>query len=213
MTGKSAVLSLACKSLYPTRVYRIIFVSYIVVMKKIFLLGFAVFFLASCFGNWGWSSDQTALVDIEREGFQVSMPTNWQEVYDYELTSPSQGEVVLAYRAQEARSGYYNNLVILKNQNRLQETDLALMNNNINTLKLSMQSFEMISRDTLTFTSNDSGEVIVFQGRYSQQTPDLFYIQSAKSCGDESYFLTISVGSELGDYTRYYPLLESFRCN
>ncbi|MCH8518406.1 hypothetical protein LAT59_01390 [Candidatus Gracilibacteria bacterium] len=182
-------------------------------MKKIFLSILAFLLLSSCFGRGGdLFQGETGLVGVEKDDFSLSLPVNWQEVFDHELTTPSQGEIVLAYRAEQVREGYYNNIVILKNQNRLQETDIALMNNNINTLKLSMQSFDIITEDTLNFGRDSQGNVIVFKGQYGLQTPTLHYIQTAKSCGEESFFLTISIGSDLVDYTRYYPLLESFRC-
>ena len=170
--------------------------------------------LSSCFSSWeSLQGESVWLVPVEQEGFSMSLPINWQEVSEFELVTPSQWELVLAYRASEERNGYFNNIVVLKNQNRLRETSTSLMQNNINALKLSMQNFQVIAEDTLSFPGNTQWEVIVFEGQYGPQTPMLHYIQTARSCDEDSYFLTISVGSELWDYTRYYPLLESFRCN
>lgn len=182
---------------------------------KLFLPSFiALIFLSSCFSSWeSIQGESVWLIPVEKESFSMSLPVNWEEVSEFELVSPSQWELALAYRASEERNGYFNNIVVLKNQNRLRETPTSLMKNNINTLKLSMQNFQVIAEDTLNFAWNSQWEVIVFEGKYGPQTPTLNYIQTAQSCDEDSYFLTISVGSDLWDYTRYYPLLESFRCN
>jgi len=71
------------------------------------------------------------------------------------------------------------------------------MNNNINTLRMSLQSFELIAEDVLNFKNGRERDVIVFRGKYGSQTPEANYIQTAVSCDDMSYFLTISVGSDL----------------
>lgn len=183
-------------------------------MKLFFLYIWALLLLSSCFSAWETQLiESTWLLNIEKEAFTMSIPANWQEVSDYELVAPSQWELVLAYRASEERNGYFNNIVVLKNQNRLRETSTSLMQNSINTLKLSMQTFRVISEDKIIFSWDEEADVIVFEGQYGPQTPILNYIQTARSCDEDSYFLTISVGSDLWDYTRYYPLLESFRCN
>ena len=183
-------------------------------MKIITILITILLLLSACF----WTNQQSPSVDswlelVERETFRIFLPVNWQQVPESELVAPSQWELVLWYRSIEARSGYFNNVVILRNENRLQESDISLMNNNINTLRLSLQSFDLIAEESIELDSSKEGKVIVFRGKYGTQTPETHYIQTAVSCGESSYFLTISVWDDLWDYTRYYPLLESFRCN
>ena len=175
----------------------------------------SLLFLHSCFGLlWPTPPDSDTWLElVEREKFSIFLPLNWQEVHQWELVAPSQWELVLSYRAIEPRSWYYNNIIILQNQNRLQETDVALMNNNINTLRLSMQSFYLIDEIELAQWWDITRKVIVFRWRYGTQTPEAHYIQTAVSCGEKSFFITISVWPDLWDYTRYYPLLESFRCS
>ena len=173
----------------------------------------ALLFLTACFwgGQQGPAAD-TWLELVERESFSIFLPINWQQVPESELVNPSQWELVLWYRSIESRSGYFNNIIILRDENRLQETDISLMNNNINTLRLSLQSFDLIAEESLELDGSREGKVIVFRGKYGTQTPEAHYIQTAISCGESSYFLTISIWNDLWDFTRYFPLLESFRC-
>lgn len=181
---------------------------------KIFVISLIlVVFLSACF--WGRSNvpDSSSWLElVESERFDIALPANWLTVRESELVTPSQWELVLAYRATESRWWYYNNIIIIENENKLRETDISLMNNNINTLRLSLQEFHLIAEDELMLHSWREGRVIVFSGKYGSQTPVANYIQTAISCGEASFFLTISVWSDLWDYTRYYPLLESFRC-
>lgn len=180
---------------------------------KYSILIFILLVLSSCFRSWPTPPDSDTWLElIERESFSIFLPINWQEVHQSELVAPSQWELVLWYRAIEARAGYYNNIIILQNQNRLRETDVALMNNNINTLRLTMQSFHLIAEDDIVVSWDTKRSVIVFRGKYGPQTPEAHYIQTAVSCGEENYFITISVWPDLWDHTRYYPLLKSFRC-
>ena len=181
---------------------------------KIASIFLVLIFLTSCFWDIREIPDSDTWLElIEQESFSIFLPVNWEQVPQVDLVDPSQWELMLWYRSLEVRWWYYNNIIIIRNENRLQETSISLMNNNINTLRLSLQSFDLIAEDRIDLWDEREGKIIVFRGKYGTQTPEAHYIQTAVSCDEMSYFITISVWEDLWDYTRYYPLLESFRCS
>ena len=158
--------------------------------------------------TWG---DGT-LVQVETETFRINIPNNWNPVNPGDIPTPRQWELAFASTSVNERNGYFNNIVVIQDINRLNENSLALMNNTLNTIKNTMLQFQLIMDKEIIFTDKTEGKVIVFQWKYSAQTPILNYIQTSKNCWDISYFLTISTAWEIEGYERYFPILESFTC-
>lgn len=94
----------------------------------------------------------------------------------------------------------------------LGESSQWLMNNTKAGLKASLEKFKLLSEKKITFADKTEGIVLNYTGKYSKNTPELTYIQTAKSCGESNYFLTISLAEKLESYKKYEYLFESFAC-
>lgn len=79
-------------------------------------------------------------------------------------------------------------------------------------LKSQLNSFNLLEESKIHFSDNDAWNILVYKAKYSKNTPELVYIQTAKSCGEKNYFLTLSLAETLEDYNKYKALLQSFIC-
>ncbi len=180
-------------------------------MSKIVLCVFCVFLLSSCL--WFWStSNLTGLKHLEKTWFSLSVPESWQELSSWEFPTPKVGEVVLALASKKQRNGYVNNLLVLKMDSTLWESSQWLMNNTKVGLTSHLEKFQLLFEKPLNFVDDTQGIVLIYVWKYSKNTPELTYIQTAKSCGTSNYFLTISLAEQLKNYEKYEHLFESFRC-
>jgi len=175
-----------------------------------FLLILLTVFLSSCF--WWESVDETGLAQVETESFSIKLPNTWDAIAANELPLPKSGDIVLAYASPEERQWYINNIVVLADENHQNESSVWLMNNSANFLKWGLKGFTLIEQKNINFHDEEIWTVLSFRGRYNPNTPELTYIQTARSCWDMSYFLTVSLAEQLETYDKYEYLLQSFRC-
>lgn len=181
------------------------------IMKYIIVL--SCIFLVSCFWIW-WddSSEAIGLTEIESEKFIISAPENWRILPWSEFPSPKTGEVALALASTSKKEDYINNLIVLELENTLWESSLWLMENTKLWLKAGLSSFALLRENDMTFADGDIGEVLTYRAKYSANTPEAVYIQTAKKCEDTTYFMTISLAEKLESYDRYEYLLSTFEC-
>lgn len=179
-------------------------------MKYIsFFLLFFLLFLTSC-GSSG--SSDTKLSTLKKDGFSIAVPANWSENSD-SFPTPKTGEVVLAISADTSTNDYKNNLIILKIDSTLWESSKALMENTKIGLKSQLTSFSLQKESSINFSDSDEWIILAYNAQYSNNTPELFYIQTAKHCTDANYFLTLSLPEQPENLERYIELLATFACN
>lgn len=183
-------------------------------MKYLFLLCIP-FILTGCFGlfsNDTTTNSTSTLIKQEKEGFSLSVPNTWKTIPLEDVPVPKTGEVVYAVASTETRQGYLNNIVIIKAGNALDESSKALMKSSAQILDNSLQSFAVKKEEDFLFADGESSILLTFLGKYNSQTPEVTYLQTARSCGKVSYFLTLSLAEQLEDYSRYAELLQTFEC-
>lgn len=182
-------------------------------LSKIFILGVLLLLLTSCL--WiGWeSNEERGLALKEQEGFSLLVPSTWAEISENDLPLPKSGEIVFAYASPTQRQGYINNIMILSSENKGSESSAALMKSNASFLGQSLEDFTLMEEKDISFADDDTGRLVKFYGKYNTSTPEIVYLQTAKSCGEQSYFMTLSLAEKLESYDRYEYLLQSFECN
>lgn len=180
--------------------------------QRFFLLTLWLFLLSSCFW-WSVQEKTASLKQVQSDGFKMSVPALWDEITPRDIPSPSKWELSLGFISPDRREWYFNNLIVLGAENILRENSRQLMKGSESYLQGNLKSFVIQSRESINFVDGDEGETIVYTASYNDTLPDLVYIQSAKSCGDTAYFMTISVAERLADYNRYVELFRSASCS
>jgi len=181
-------------------------------MKYIFL--WTLVFLTGCFGLFDSDNPtNTGLVLSDTEKFSILIPDSWEVLSWDELPVPNSWTTALALKSQNEVAWYYNNLIILETGKTWATTSRALMSSTKSTLEKNLSNFNLISESDFSFLDEEIGTILTFAGKYNIGTPNLYYVQTAKMCGDTSYFLTISIGSAQESYERYEYVLKSFQCN
>jgi len=180
-------------------------------MKIFVFLFIALLILTWCF--WGESSPTaTWLVIQETESFSIPTPSTWQSIPLEDLIQPKSGEIALAFRSNTPRQWYINNIVILQQENASISAQ-AIIESGIESLEKWIKWYSLISNRDIQFADNAPGKLIIYSGKYSTDTPETVYIQSARVCGDTGYYMTISLTEKLESYDRYEYILQNFRCN
>lgn len=182
-------------------------------MKNICIYILCLFVLSGCFGIWWDSSSGVGLSLQDREGFSILVPWSWLEVKGEDLPKPKTGEIVLAHAWENQRQWYFNNIVVLQVEKSKDLDSSSLMQSSINSLRSQIEGFTILKENTVTFADNAPGLFLTYTGRYNANTPESFYIQTARSCESGDYYITISVWEVLDDYKRYEDILQTFRCN
>lgn len=171
------------------------------------------FLLGSCFWIW-WesSSGSTWLTEIESENFTISAPENWRILPTSEFPNPKTWSVALALASTSKKENYVNNLIVLEVENTLWESSLGLMENTKLWLKAGLSSYFLLNENEITFADGDVGTVVTYRAKYSANTPEAIYVQTARNCENTDYFMTISLAENLESYERYEYLLSTFEC-
>lgn len=180
-------------------------------MKYIISLITLVFILSSCFGSSTWV-DETGLSEQDLWTFSILTPDSWETMDIADLPEPKAWEIVYGVSSVEQREGYLNNIVVLKSENTKNESSASLMKNNANFLNSSLDNFKVISEENIVFADQQQGVLLTFSWKYNRNTPEITYLQTARSCDDASYFITLSLAEKLESYDRYAYLLKSFEC-
>lgn len=185
-------------------------------MKKILIFTISIFLLYSCWSTdiLSWDTNTTTgLVVEELENISLSIPENWKKIPESTLPIPKSGKVVFAVSSSEQREWYLNNIIILETDNTLWESSQSLMKNSANFLDMSLATFTLSKEENITFADKEEWILLTFEWKYNSETPQVTYLQTARSCGDKSYFLTLSLAEKLEDYSRYAYILKTFSCN
>lgn len=185
-------------------------------MKFLITFSFLTLFLTWCF----WIGEEAqveedvnaGLIQQEIQGIDISTPSAWKIVPVSTLPVPKSGEIVFASSSTEQRQWYLNNIVILKSPNALSESSKSLMKNNVNFLNMSLESFNLKSEKEIIFNDEENWLLLTFEGKYNSETPQITYLQTARSCGDNAYYITLSLAEQLPDYDRYADILKTFAC-
>ncbi|MCD5375110.1 hypothetical protein LR010_01495 [Candidatus Gracilibacteria bacterium] len=180
-------------------------------MKKILLCLSMLVILQSCF--WSSESTLTGLSLQESEEFSIQIPESWGAVSQADIPTPKSGEVALAYSSNSERQGYLNNIVVLSTPSKSSETSDSLMKNSIQSLQNDIENFKIIEEKTVSFLDSSNGIIVSYSGKYNTTTPQATYIQTARICGDNNYYLTLSLTENLENYDRYEYILQTFTCN
>lgn len=180
-------------------------------MKKILLCLSMLVILQSCF--WSSESTLTWLSLQESEEFSIQIPESWGAVSQADIPTPKSWEVALAYSSNSERQGYLNNIVVLSTPSKSSETSDSLMKNSIQSLQNDIENFKIIEEKTVSFLDSSSWIIVSYSGKYNTTTPQATYIQTARICWDNNYYLTLSLTENLENYDRYEYILQTFTCN
>lgn len=180
-------------------------------MKKIILSFVVLLTLQWCF--WNSVGTQTGLTLQDKESFSILIPDSWTEIGESDTPTPKSWEIILAYSSNSERQWYLNNIIILETPSRSQESSESLMKNSLQSLQKSIQNFKIIEEKIVIFADEQSGTIVTYIGKYNDTTPETTYIQTARVCGDNNYYLTLSLAEQLKSYDRYEYILQTFRCN
>jgi len=178
---------------------------------KIFAFLFIIaFILTWCFSGDD-SSTATWLVIQETERFSIPTPSTWKAIPKDDLVEPKSGEIALAFRSQTPRQWYINNIIILEQENATISAQ-AIIESGLESLEKGIKWYTLISNRDIQFTDNETGKLIIYSWKYSANTPETIYIQTARVCGDTGYYMTISITEKLESYERYEYILKNFQC-
>jgi len=180
-------------------------------MKKSIFMILWLFILTWCF--WGDSNpSSTGLVVQEREDFLVPIPSTWSQIQEQDLVTPTSWNIALAFKSQNERQWYINNIVILQEENTSSSSSQAILNSAEQALKKGIKWYNLISNNTVEFADGEVGNIMSYSWKYSADTPETVYIQSVRTCSENTYYMTISLTEVLDSYDRYEYILQSFRC-
>lgn len=179
-------------------------------MKVYIYILFCLFFLISCW-SWDSSPSATGLIIQENDDFSIPTPSSWEVIPESDLVTPKSWEIALALRSPTPREWYINNIVILKVENTSISAE-GIIDSGLQSLEKGIKWYNLISKRDITFADNQTGKIITYTGKYSNDTPEAVYVQSARVCGDNGYYMTISVTEQLEDYERYEFILQNFKC-
>lgn len=166
--------------------------------------------------NWCffWEDEVGSWLELtQKEGFSLQLPNSWSEIQSSKLPIPKSGTVELAYASSEARQWYINNIVVLSSSNSQRESSSSLMKNNGNFLNQQLDDFDLAEEKNIVFPDEDQWILLRFMWKYNSSTPQAVYLQTAKNCGEKSYYITLSITETPETYERYEHLLESFQCS
>lgn len=166
--------------------------------------------LSSCFW-WGDSVTSTGLTLQKNEDFSISTPSTWVEIPQDELVVPKSGQIVLAFRSPTQKQWYMNNIVILKQENTSISAQ-AIIESGIQSLEKWIKWYTLLSNREVEFADNQIWKIITYTGKYSAETPETVFIQSARVCWNDGYYMTISLTEQLRSYERYEYILQGFEC-
>lgn len=155
------------------------------------------------------SVDNTTIYEDSR--ISIRLPKTWSWAASNTLPPPRKGEVILTSLSPDAKSGYANNLIILKDT--LERAITSSKYSELNHLQTVKNYFEYkkIADEILTFEDDETTRVYFFEARYNQSTPRMKFIQTARVCGTTVYLLHFTISPEK-DHRIYTELLRSFTC-
>lgn len=180
-------------------------------MKYIWICFVMVLLLSSCF--WNDEIEDRGLIETTKEWFSLSVPNSWEEISASSLPLPNAWAVVFASQSSQERNGYFNNLVILKEENTGTSSSETLVKSNISFLKQNMRTFSLLEEKNISFLDGDTWIILLFSGKYNLQTPEVVYLQTARSCPEWDFFMTLSIWAKQESYEQYEYLLQTLSCD
>lgn len=180
-------------------------------MKKYIFFTICLFFLVSCSRDDTESIANSTLILQEKEDFSILVPNSWSEITSDELVTPKSWEIVLAFKSANQRQWYINNVVILRQENTTVSPS-EILNSWIQSLEKWIKWYKLISNREVEFADDVVGNIITYTWKYTSNTPETVYVQSARVCWNDAYYMTISLTEKLESYDRYEFILQNFQC-
>ncbi|MFK7780420.1 MAG: hypothetical protein QM490_04795 [Candidatus Gracilibacteria bacterium] len=182
--------------------------------KKIFVLVFITFFIASC-GDEEDVIFSTGLKKAETQNLSIEIPSNWDVIKDTENVLPTikEGKIELAVASTNIVNGFSNNLLILSDElsTFTSSKDFSMLNNigasadYLNYNKLSSKEFKFIDEELSI--------LYIFEAKYNLDTPTLKFLQTAHICNqNKAFFLTLALPTSITDTSKYELFLSTFTC-
>ena len=193
-------------------------------IKKIIILIFITFILASCW--WDISNEENTISNVENtkkawlrnfpwEDFSIKIPAAWNNITSNKekLPTPNNWKIELAVTSSETKNWFANNLIILSQElnKNTSSKDYSITNNTgseneyLNYFKKSGKEF--------TFDDWEKSMIYIFQAKYSEDTPILTFLQTAYVCkSNKAFFLTIALPLDIKDTLKYEKMLATFKC-
>jgi hypothetical protein len=185
-------------------------------MRALLIFLLASFSLASCSlpGTQDEStavtaSDNTALYSDDH--ISLLVPKSWTGVARSELPSPRSGAIVVAYRSSEAKYGFLNNLLVMRDT--LAGVMSSTKYSEVNHLQTTRNYLEYtkIRDEAFTFSDGEPSRLYIFEARYNETTSRMKFVQTARTCGSVVYLLHVSLTLEKNP-DNYAELLRTFTC-
>jgi len=90
--------------------------------------------------------------------------------------------------------------------------DYSVLNNP--SLKKDFSYFKIISEKDISFDNDKAitSKMYIYEAKYSKQTPNLHFLQTAVVCGDTWYLITIWLTKNNNSFTKYENILKTFSC-
>lgn len=180
-------------------------------MKKILLSLLILSILQWCF--WSSNNNIVGLTVQDWGEFSIQIPESWVLIGENDIPTPKSWSVALAFSSSSERQWYLNNIVILTTPSLSKASSSSLMKNSIQSLQKNIENFKIIEEKEVIFVDEQSGTIVSYTGKYNDTTPVTTYIQTARVCWNNNYYLTISLAESLESYDRYEYILQTFRCN
>lgn len=177
---------------------------------KYFIVCFCILLLSSCGDDENSSGVEQKVLD----NFSISVPASWTLISkdSDEVPTPSMWKVVLVASSPEPQNGFANNIVILEKKvsESLNSQQYSLANKV--GIEKYFSSYKELESQDLEFVDEGMSHVSVFAAKYNKNTPEARYIQTSRICNGYAYTMTITVGKEVQDFSRYITLLSTFEC-
>lgn len=184
-------------------------------LKKIIVSILSISLLISCWSDDTIDLDAQWLMNFSWDSFDISIPENWNILNDKQnlLPQPSEGIIELSVQSQEAKWGFFNNILILSDEliKFSDSTEFSIANNvwaksqYIDYLELENKSFE--------FIDGTQSQLYTFEAKYNLETPKIKFIQTAYICNPKTwYLLTMAVSPSVKVMDKYETLLSTFTC-
>jgi hypothetical protein len=151
------------------------------------------------------------MVLIEKDTISMSLPANWAETKTSDLPNLKTGKIILSYGANEAKEGFFNNVVIL--EDTLDGLISSRKYSEVNNLQTTRNYLEYtkLEDESIIFEDGDESRLYVFEAKYNTTTPRMKFIQTAKVCGKSVYLIHFSLTLDKTS-PAYKTLIQTFRC-
>jgi len=180
--------------------------------KKLLVLIFVTFFLASC-----WDTEEVStswLTTFQNSDFSLFIPWSWTIIKndDKVLPKPKDWKIALAVSSSDIKYWFANNLLVLKQWLNQETTSInfSIINNVWATWEYT--DYILLDSQDINFWWDNPSKAYIFEAKYNEATPKLKFIQTSAVCWKDWYLLTIALSLDTSTVDKYIDIFKTFRC-